>query len=158
MKMELNIRPALPGDSGPLSRMLLAQRTEYMRHFSPFAFSEPILKEIFVSAKDDRYWLLLTGGDLAGLFMLRGFDTGYETPSFGVAVSEHYSGLGLSSLALSFAISWCAANRVPAVMLKVHPENAKAKKIYERFGFELCGIDPKNDNLIMRRKVRGALR
>ena len=33
-------------------------------------------------------------------------------------------------------------------MFKVHPDNTIAKVLYERFGFQQAGIDPKNNNLI----------
>jgi ribosomal protein S18 acetylase RimI-like enzyme len=33
-------------------------------------------------------------------------------------------------------------------MLKVHPENGRAKSLYERFGFKQTGVDEKKNNLV----------
>jgi len=59
----------------------------------------------------------------------------------------------LSKLSLLFAIGWCKVNGLRTLMLKVHPENIVAKKIYEDTSFKAVGVDPKNDNLIMHRTL-----
>ena len=80
--------------------------------------------------------------------MLRGFDEGYEIPSYGVWISKKYSAMGLSKLTLQHAVSICKINGIKKLLLKVHPENKRAKMIYENFGFTKESVDPKNNNLI----------
>lgn len=150
---DLVIRRVTEADSHRVSSMLLGQRQDYLKHFHPFPFDEVTLFSNFSAAKTDRYWMINLGNSFAGFFMLRGLDAGYETPSFGVVIAENYCGFGLSALSLNYSISWCAANRIRKIMLKVHPDNLKAKKIYEGFGFIQSGVDSHNSNIIMHRNL-----
>ncbi|RKY92335.1 MAG: hypothetical protein DRQ13_10485 [Ignavibacteriae bacterium] len=86
--------------------------------------------------------------ELVGFYMLRGFDEGFEVPSYGVWISDKFSGLGLSKLTLQHAITFCKVNDLKIIMLKVHPKNIIAKSIYEAFGFKQEGFDDNNSNLI----------
>ncbi len=158
MTSDIIIRRAEPADSASVSLMLTAQPEAYIMHFKPFSFSAEEIKKRFLSAKADRYWILNFGNELAGFFMLRGFDEGYEIPSFGVVISKPWSGKGLSALALQYSISWCKANGIAKLMLKVHPDNSRAKEIYERFGFEKVKIDPKNANMVYELSLHGVLK
>jgi len=80
--------------------------------------------------------------------MLRGFDAGYEIPSYGVWVSSKFSNNGLSRLTLYHAFAFCKLNGIKTLMLKVHPENKVAKEMYESMGFKKTGFDESNDNFI----------
>ena len=80
--------------------------------------------------------------------MLRGFDDGYEIPSYGVWVSSKFSNQGLSTLTLYHSFAFCKLNGIKTLMLKVHPENKIAKDLYESQGFKITGFDENNDNFI----------
>jgi len=122
--------------SEQLSKMFISDREEYRKYFIPFSsFKMTDIKKLLKNSKKDRYWGILCGEKLEGMFMLRGFDEGYNRPSFGVYISEPFSNNGLSKLALQFALSWCEVNGIAKVMLKVHPDNVCAKRVYERAGF-----------------------
>jgi len=105
------------------------------------------------SAVRDKYFGIFISDNLAGFYMLRGFDEGYEVPSYGVWISDKYSRMGLSTLTLQHAITFCRINSIKKIMLKVHPENVVAKNIYESFGFKEEGIDQKNSNLIYQKSL-----
>jgi RimJ/RimL family protein N-acetyltransferase len=129
--------------SGELSRMLLSGRPEYSQHFTPFSsYEADDLAKWLETAQRDRYWGIRCGEELAGFFMLRGFDEGYERPSFGVYIAKRFANRGLSKLALQYALSWCQLNKVSAVMLKVHPENTYARRVYEQAGFKFIEVCP----------------
>jgi RimJ/RimL family protein N-acetyltransferase len=85
---------------------------------------------------------------MVGFHMLRGWDAGYEVPAYGVFISSGYNGLGLGKLSLQHAISFCRVNKIKKIMLKAHPENRIAKRLYEASGFIRQGMDKKNNNLI----------
>ncbi len=117
--------------------MLKAARPEYVAHFHPFGFEEGSVRTQLERARRDRFWGMREGGKLAGFFMLRGFDEGYERPSFGVFIAESFAGRGLARRALAASIKWCEENGVKEVMLKVYRKNAAALRIYQEAGFTI---------------------
>jgi len=83
----------------------------------------------------DLYYLLISGQQVLGYGMLRGWDEGYEIPSLGIAIRASARGKGLAGLLLNFlhgAASWHGANKV---MLKVYPDNLPARRLYEQLGY-----------------------
>jgi RimJ/RimL family protein N-acetyltransferase len=85
---------------------------------------------------------------LIGFFMLRGWNSGYEIPAYGVLVDEKYSGYGLTRLSLKLAKSICKLRHVPRIMLKVNADNTIAKRLFEESGFTQTGVDAQTGNLI----------
>lgn len=81
--------------------------------------------------------------------MLRGLDEGFERPSFGVFVSEDWSGQGLARMALDHAISWCREAGVKKVMLKVAEANLRARKAYSAAGFVSVDICKRTGHEVM---------
>jgi len=143
-----NIKILPVSDAEKLCSLLSASYKNYSKHFIPFSFDLNTIKEILDKLIDDKFFGVYVNEKLVGFYMLRGFDEGYEIPSYGVWISKEYSGLGLSKLTLQHAITFCKANKIKKIMLKVHPENTIAKNIYEKFGFIEEGVDQKNSNLI----------
>jgi RimJ/RimL family protein N-acetyltransferase len=135
-------------DADLLSRALLSEKSEYLKHFTPFEFSVDSIKRILSSVVKDKYLGIFLGNKIIGFYMLRGFDDGYEIPAYGVWISSDFSNKGLSTLTLFHAFSICRLNNIKTLMLKVHPENKIAKKLYESLGFVKIGIDKRNDNFI----------
>ncbi len=131
-----------------LSALILNAPRDHTKYFTPFSFEEDAIKKIIDEAVNDKYFGIFINDTLAGFYMLRGFDEGYEVPSYGVWISDKFSRLGLSKLTLQHAITYCKVNNLKKIMLKVHPENIIAKNIYEIFGFKQEGFDEKNSNLI----------
>ena len=66
----------------------------------------------------------------------------------GVTIAQAFSNLGLAKLSLDTSKSICRMRQVHRLMLKVHPDNQRAKRLYERSGFVQSGIDERNGNLI----------
>lgn len=141
-----------PEHAEALSLMLLSDRAHYSQYFTPFSYNASDLARRFAAAKQDRYWAIQCGDVLAGFFMLRGWDEGYERPSFGVYIAESHSGRGLATLALHYCMSWCRVNNIPALMLKVHPDNTFARQVYEREGFVFLDIDTRTGHHIMEKR------
>lgn len=139
--------------SKDLSKILAKEKSEYLKYFIPFNFDEETINKMLVKAEHDKYFGVFVNNNIVGFYMLRGFDEGYEIPSYGVWISKKYSGLGLSKLTLQHAISLCKLNRVKKLMLKVHPDNKIAKNIYESFGFKKISIDINNINIIYIKKL-----
>lgn len=136
-----------------LSRKLLEENKNYIQHFIPFDFSENTIKDILNKKKTDKFFGLFLNKELIGFYMLRGFDQGYDVPSYGVWISSNYANKGLSKLTLYHAFSVCKLNNINTLMLKVHPENTIAKKLYEKLGFIKVGIDEKIGHLIYKKNL-----
>jgi len=151
--IKLEMLPLKPSQSRMLALQLKQEDAEYIKYFQPFPFDSGEIRKRLVDARKDCYWGIFCGKKLAGIFMLRGMDDGYEIPSYGVYIPREWSGKGLSRLSLLFSISWCRVNGFKTLMLKVHPKNAIARKMYEDHGFLEVGVDPKNDNIIMHRSL-----
>ncbi len=137
-----------PADAGELTALLISSRKEYSEHFIPFPFEFDVIKKILTEKILDRYFGLRVDGKLAGFYMLRGFDNGYQIPSYGVWIAEEFSGRGLSKLTLQHAVAFCKLNGIKKLMLKVAPDNLTAKSIYENFGFAFSGVDKNIGHLI----------
>ena len=149
---DLTIKSLLPINARMISDLIVDDRPEYRRHFTPFAFDEKSISEMLGKAVADRYWGFWSGDRLCGLFMLRGFDKGFERPTFGVYIRECFSNRGLGQLALRHALSWCRINEIPAVMLKVQPTNKSAIRVYQKAGFESIGQCQKTHQQILEKR------
>ena len=132
---DLYVLKLLPADASPLSGLLTADNHVYQQYFIPFPTDIKSLEKKLESIREDRYWGMWFESKLVGFFMMRGFDEGYQRPSFGVYISSVYSGKGLSGLALDYCMSWCRVNKIETMILKVHPDNRYARQAYEKAGF-----------------------
>lgn len=131
-----------------LSFLLLQSNKEYSKHFIAFKFDPVSISSVIGKAIKDMFYGIYVDNKLIGFYMLRGWDAGYEIPSYGVWVAQNFSSKGISKLTLQHAISVCKINNIKKLMLKVHPDNLVAKKIYENFGFVYEGIDERIGHLI----------
>ncbi len=139
-----------PDDAGDLAALLGGDDGEYGRYFVPFPSNAPAaLAKRLGAARQDRYWGLRLAGCLVGFFMLRGFDEGYQRPSFGVYIAATAAGQGLARTALAHAIGWCRAHDVATLMLKVHPDNEPALRAYRHAGFSAFGTCPRTGHTMM---------
>jgi RimJ/RimL family protein N-acetyltransferase len=131
------MRPMTVADAAAVIALLQAQRPGYLKDFFPFPLDTKVLAEQMENARQDLYTCILDGKALAGFWMLRGLDAGYERPSFGVFIDEARAGRGWGAAALGTAIQHCRQAGLGALMLKVAPDNAPARHIYEAAGFVL---------------------
>ena len=140
--------------AGSISRLLQRSDKEYSKYFVPFSFETETIKGLLQDAINDKYFGIFVDSTLVGFYMLRGFDEGFEIPSYGVWINKEYSGFGLSQLTLQHAISYCKVNGIEKIMLKVHQDNLIAKNIYEKFGFVQEGFDEKINNIIYYKNLK----
>jgi RimJ/RimL family protein N-acetyltransferase len=144
----LTIRPLNAADAADLSALLSAQTPAYVRFFTPFNFDPPSVANLLAGQGTDVFMGMYRQDRLIGFFMLRGWDSGYEVPSYGVLIDEKYSGYGLTRLSLKLAKSICKLRHVPRMMLKVSADNVIAKRLFEEAGFNQTGVDARTGNLI----------
>lgn len=146
-RTDLVIRPLRVEDARALSELLRAGRPEYARFFYAFSFDADDVARMLAGCGEDVYMGLLWGGELAGFFMLRGWDEGYEVPSLGAFIAEKYRGRGLMQLTVELTKVICRLRGAARVMYKSHPDNAPAKKA-AAMGFKQGGVDSATGNLV----------
>jgi len=144
----LTVRPLTAVDAPLFSAMLSAQPAEYIQYFRPFDFDVETLRHMLAVARNDVYMGFFVDDALAGFFMLRGWDAGYTIPAYGVTIAQPFAGMGLATLSLDTSKTICRLREVKRLMLKVHPDNLTAKRLYEKTGFVQTGVDSHNANLI----------
>ncbi|HZH29378.1 MAG TPA: GNAT family N-acetyltransferase [Pyrinomonadaceae bacterium] len=145
---DLTVRPLNSEDASDLSALLLAQTPAYVRFFTPFDFELPSVAALLAEQGADVFMGMYWRDRLIGFFMLRGWNSGYEIPAYGVLIDEQYSGYELTRLSLKLAKSICKLRHVPRIMLKVNAGNIIAKRLFEESGFTQTGVDAQTGNLI----------
>lgn len=148
MTAGFRIIPLEAKDAPQLSAMLSAQSPAYVRFFTPFSFDQDTIATMLAGLDQDVFMGICWQDNLVGFFMLRGWDQGYEAPSYGVLIDERYSGYGLTRLSLKMVKSICKLRRSPRIMLKVHPDNSIARALFEEARFVQTGVDAASGNLV----------
>jgi ribosomal protein S18 acetylase RimI-like enzyme len=135
----VTVRVLTTADAEALSGALLSSPPDYMRFFRPFDFSAASVRRQLEKGKLDTFFGLETGPvgerEMAGFYMMRGMDEGYPHPMYGVYIAHAHRGKGLARLTLVHAEIFCTLNNYERILLKVHPDNVRAKKLYESVGF-----------------------
>lgn len=140
-------RPLQIEDAAAISSLLKSQPPEYSRFFYAFSSDEAAISKILAEREKDVYSGMYWQERMVGFFMLRGWDAGYEVPSFGVLVDEQYRGRGFMPLALDIAKLICRLCGAPRLMAKIHPDNVSARGA-RRLGLVQTGVEAETGNLI----------
>ncbi|MDT7806288.1 MAG: hypothetical protein QOJ70_101 [Acidobacteriota bacterium] len=141
------IRPLAVEDAAAVSGLLRAQPPEYVRFFYAFGFDEEEIARVLSARKRDVYSGMFWRGELAGFFMLRGWDAGYEVPSFGVLVDVRHRGRAFMRIALDVAKLICRLSGAPRMMAKIHPENVSPRGA-RRLGLVRTGFEEGTGNVV----------
>jgi len=135
------IRALTAADAAALARFFedAALDAETRRFFHPHPLTAAYAAELCgrLHRLKDRYYALWEGDAIVGYSMLRGWDEGYETPSFGVCLAPWRRSAGLGQLLLGHAIAECRRLGAPRMRLTVYRANARAVHIYRKFGFAM---------------------
>lgn len=105
------------------------------KYFHPFPFNDES-KEMMSNAKKDMYMFYLNKGKITGMYMLRGWDEGYEIPSFGMIVHPRHRGKGIGTAMLEEAIKICKKKKCKKIRLTADKDNVIARKMYIKAGFK----------------------
>lgn len=155
---ELTIRPLTGNDAKDLESLLQSQSPSYVRFFTPFRFDAVTLKNLLDDQKRDVYMGLFWARRLAGLFMLRGWDEGYDLPAFGILIDEKLRGSGLEMLSLETAKILCKLRGAPGMITKVHPSNMSAEGVLRKTGFALRGEEAQTGSLLYHFEIKSRRR
>jgi GNAT superfamily N-acetyltransferase len=111
-------------------------------NFHPFPLSDEVAEDIGLRAGRDRYFGAFARGRLVGLSMLRGWNEGFDIPSFGIAVDHREHGKGIGQALTDFTLDrapWLGAEQV---RLTVYASNRVAHAMYVGRGFEEQSREP----------------
>lgn len=141
------IRPLGVEDAAAVSELLRAQPPEYVRFFYAFGFGEDEIAGILGGRKRDVYSGIFWCGELACIFMLRGWDAGYDVPSFGVLVDVKHCGRAFMRIALDVSKLISRLAGAPRLMAKIHPDNVSPRGA-RRLGLVQTGFEAETGNVI----------
>ncbi|MDT7778562.1 MAG: hypothetical protein QOC99_1074 [Acidobacteriota bacterium] len=143
----LTIRDLRPEDAAALSSLLKAQPPEYARFFYAFGFDESAIEKLLREREGDVYAGIYWRGEMVGFFMLRGWDAGFDVPSFGVLIDERHRGGAFMKLSLDAAKLICRLRGARRLLAKIHPENVSPRGA-RRLGFIQAGVEPETGNVV----------
>lgn len=146
-KKSLIIRPLDAGDAASVSDFMRSQPPEYTKFFYAFSSDEAQLAEILSAYREDVYSGVFWRENLVGIFMLRGWDAGFEVPSFGVLIDEKYRGGAFMRLTLDTAKLICRLSGAKRLMAKIHPDNVSPRGA-SRLGLRRTGVEESTGNII----------
>lgn len=146
-KKSLLIRPLEPVDAATASRFMRSQPPEYSRFFYAFGSDETMIAEILSACRADVYSGVFWQENLVGIFMLRGWDAGFEIPSFGVLIDEKYRGGAFMRLTLDAAKLICRLSGAKRLMAKIHPDNVSPRGA-SRLGLRQTAVEESTGNII----------
>jgi ribosomal protein S18 acetylase RimI-like enzyme len=107
--------------------------------FHPHPFTGQEAEKITRRPGKDIYLGLFVGGRQLGYGMLRGWNEGYDIPSLGIYLALDARGRGLSRILMQKLHEHARAAGARRIRLKVYPDNTRALRLYEDFGYRFEG-------------------
>jgi ribosomal protein S18 acetylase RimI-like enzyme len=117
-------------------------REEITGPFHPFPMTRESSERLCLVHSKDLYYVAFVDDVMVGLAMLRGWDEGYEVPSFGAFIDYRYQGRGLGRLLTDYAISEARQAGCANVRLSVYESNVRGRRLYSSLGFHEQSRDP----------------
>ena len=132
---------------GPSDEAVLADLFAHIDEtfFRPHPFTPEEARLIARRSGHNLFALLVDGDRAVAYGMLRGWDDGYATPSLGVAVRDDCQGRGLGGVMMEHLHRAARARAASTVRLRVHPDNARARRLYESLGYEYRGGEDRGE-------------
>jgi ribosomal-protein-alanine N-acetyltransferase len=103
--------------------------------FDPFPLTAAEAERVALQPRRDAYFVASSKGELVAMSMLRGFDEGFEVPSFGIFVDHLHHGEGIGRRLTAWTVDEAGRRGYPAVRLSVYASNAGALHLYRSLGF-----------------------
>jgi ribosomal-protein-alanine N-acetyltransferase len=104
--------------------------------FDPFPLTVDEARRIALEPRLDAYFVARTDAGLIGMSMLRGFDDGFEVPSFGIFVDHRHHGRGVGRRLTAWTVGEARRRGCAAIRLSVYASNEAGVHLYRSLGFE----------------------
>jgi len=144
----LTLRPLAPADAPAAAGLIARQPDDYARFFSAFGSEEAGLAATLQAAGRDIYAGLFWEDALICVYMLRGWDAGFDIPTFGLIVDAAHRGQRVLTVALEAAKLTARMAGAERLMVKVHPDNPAATTGALRLGFVPASQEAETGNTI----------
>jgi [ribosomal protein S18]-alanine N-acetyltransferase len=113
-----------------------------VRNFNPFPLSSNTAQTLLAATHLDRFYGAFDGDRMAAFAMLRGWDEGYQVPSFGLLVDRDRQGRGIGRRMLEWTIAQAFALGCERIRLSVYASNLAAIHLYTAAGFAEIRREP----------------
>lgn len=139
----LAITPVGPADGEDLAAFfaLVAARPDVTARFHPHPFTPEQAARLAGLPRRDRYHLARYAGRVAGYAMLRGWDEGFDVPSFGFCVHPGATGAGVGRALLAHAVAEARAAGAARLRATVDVDNGPSRRVLEAAGFAFAPRD-----------------
>jgi ribosomal protein S18 acetylase RimI-like enzyme len=109
--------------------------------FRPHPFTCDEARRVVGYVGRDVYALLIDLDRPVAYGMLRGWNEGYSVPTLGIAVPTSVQGRGFGRLMMTHLHAEAGRRGATVVRLRVHPDNVRARRLYESLGYVYAGED-----------------
>ena len=147
---ELIFRAFTPEDKAQVQAFFADMGERSASFFNVDHGNERRTMDFFENGKrDHRFFGLFEDGRLLAYAFI--WDVDRTVVWFGIAVRDGVQGRGLGGRLTQLVLEECRRAGHAAVLLRTHPDNVRARKLYEAQGFEQLGTHPSGEILYMRR-------
>jgi len=108
---------------------------ESAKFFHPFPLNGEGVEHV-LSWEQNLAFIAQMEAEIVGFSMLRGWDEGFEIPSFGIIISPECRGSGIGKAMTEWTIHQAWERSAPSIRLKVYFENTPAIELYRSLGFQ----------------------
>jgi len=148
-KEDFLIRRLGAGDAAELGLLFERNdRDEVRRFFHPFPMARSSAEQLLHLDRRDLFFGVLEADRIIAFSMLRGWDEGFDIPSFGVLVDFEKRGVGLGRRLTEWTLRWADKSGCPRVRLSIHEENQTAYALYTSLGFKETDRNVESNGLL----------
>jgi glycosyltransferase involved in cell wall biosynthesis/ribosomal protein S18 acetylase RimI-like enzyme len=152
-----------PDDADALADLFEANNVpDVVQSFDPFPLTAETAKRLANHQGRDRFYVAREGPSVVAFSMLRGWDEGYDVPSFGILVDRSRHGQGIGTVLTDWTVRQAAELGADSVRLSVYASNPAAYGIYVRLGFveeareEIDHDGVREERIVMIKEVRAS--
>jgi ribosomal protein S18 acetylase RimI-like enzyme len=137
----LRIRRLIPADAERLATLFKAIAGDQFFDPYPLTREEAAFLTNLPEKSRNRYYLAELGETAVGVSMLRGWDEGYEIPTWGGCIHPKFRGRGLGQQLFLHGIDEAVREGAERLRLTVYKDNARAIHIYRKYGFQFSELN-----------------
>lgn len=120
---------------------------EVTNTFTAFCLNNDTAYFIANKPHKDKFYVFSVDDQVVGFSMLRGWDEGFEVPSFGIIIDRNYIHKGFGKTVLQLTVEEARKYGCSKVRLSVYSTNVAARKMYQDYGFiEIESLKPQKNN------------